>query len=960
MAVLLVTLAAVLACWPAREGPAGLQADQPAPRKRPAEKPIPMATDLIGLEMELGLKDESPTKWDGQIEVSEGKVALLEAVRPPNAGASGARFHARSVQRMMMQQQTIVHPIFRCSLAAPASATVTVTTEQGKFSFSPADLAGGGTAEYLGGRVSVERQDPAVRLTGRDTEDDYPVLARGADGRCWLAYVEYVPGRPIIMERVKAGNFEELEPKGNGDQVRLMEFDGKIWHPGVDVTSPGLNVWRPAVAVDGKGDVVVAWTQEVGGGWEVLYRRYSPPPADQAGTTGRWSEPVRLTHNRGADFHVVAATDSAGVVWLAWQSWQKDNFDILLAALADDHPYSKPRAISTSKANDWSPAIAADSKGNVYVAWDTYDKGNYDVLLRVIGKEERTVTVADSPKFEARPHLACDGGDRVWIAYEEGDEQWGKDFSNEGQFRRVGLEKNPGFALYIDRTVKVKCLADGTLRQPAGDLEKALGRRLKWNKSVPRLAVDGAGGLWLLVRHHPPPNKQGEVWDSYALRFDGKDWSAPRRLANSSNLMDNRPALAPFEKGLLAVYSSDTRLRTANRDQDDLFAAVLKAGEPVGAPELVADKPAPAAAVPEAHPDEAAEVARIRDYRVDADGKQLHLLRGEFHRHTEYTAHRDGDGLYEDAWRYALDAAALDWIGVGDHDNGFGVEYFWWQMQKYTEMMHHPSTFVAVHTYERSVKYPDGHRNVIMPKRGVRPLPRADLNGTPENGTPDTKLLYAYVKHFGAICASHTSATDMGTDWRDNDHDAEPVVEIYQGHRHNYEHPGAPRSPTKATQIGGFEPAGFVWNALEKGYRLGFECSSDHISTHMSFAVLLTDDISRQGIIDAFARRHCYGATDNIVLVVRSGSHLMGDEFETSGRPVLEIDVAGTTEVKKVHVIRDNKYVYTAEPGGKEVKGLRFTDMDAEEGKTHYYYVRVEQADGNLAWASPMWITYKP
>ena len=29
-------------------------------------------------------------------------------------------------------------------------------------------------------------------------------------------------------------------------------------------------------------------------------------------------------------------------------------------------------------------------------------------------------------------------------------------------------------------------------------------------------------------------------------------------------------------------------------------------------------------------------------------------------------------------------------------------------------------------------------------------------------------------------------------------------------------------------------------------------------------------------------------------------------------------------------------------------------------GKTSYYYVRVEQADGNLAWASPLWITYKP
>jgi hypothetical protein len=34
--------------------------------------------------------------------------------------------------------------------------------------------------------------------------------------------------------------------------------------------------------------------------------------------------------------------------------------------------------------------------------------------------------------------------------------------------------------------------------------------------------------------------------------------------------------------------------------------------------------------------------------------------------------------------------------------------------------------------------------------------------------------------------------------------------------------------------------------------------------------------------------------------------------------------------------------------------------MDIPAGRTSYYYVRVEQADGNLAWASPMWITYRP
>jgi hypothetical protein len=918
-----------------------------------------MPANLVGLDIALGLQDKEPARWDGEVQVSEGRILGLEVRQGgPQAKAEGNRFTARS-RRMMVQRQVVVGPELQVNLDAPLSAKVTVTTEQGKFTFTLSDLAGGTAKTFLGGQASVERQEGSVRLTGRGTEDDYPAMARGPDGTAWMVYVEYQPGPPIIPERLAAGNFETLVPSGNGDQVLLMAFDGKAWQPALEVTAPGLDVWRPTVTVDGKGVVWVAWSQRVDGDWEVFYRCYTPP--GKRGGPGRWADAVRLTHAPGADFHVVAATDSAGVVWLAWQAWREDNFDVLLAAMAEQHPWKVPRAISDSKANDWGPAIAADSQGNLYVAWDTYNKGNYDVRLARVGKEARTWEVANSARFEARPHLVCDAKDRVWVAYEEGDEQWGKDYAAlPRQAAKVGLKAvNPGYPLYLGRTVKVKCLVGDRLLQPAGDLAQALAGRLAQRTSLPRLAVDAAGGVWVLFRHHTLPGNAGEVWASFATRYDGKSWSAPRQLLNSRNLLDNRPALVPFGQGILAVHSSDNRVRTANRGEDDLFATVLSPAGTTHAPELVAVGPAPPAKLAAVHANEPADRARIRAYRVKAGGKELRLLRGEFHRHTEFSSHGDIDGLLEDGWRYALDAAGHDWMGNGDHDNGFGSEYQWWLIQKVTDLYQHPPHFVATQTYERSVVYPNGHRNVMMPRRGIRPLPRGELKGTAEAGTPDTKRLYAYLKHFGGICASHTSGTDMGTDWRDNNPDVEPVVEIYQGHRHNYEHKGAPRAPTAETQIGGYRPAGFVWNALEKGYRLGFQSSSDHVSTHMSYAVVLTNDLSRQGLIDAFKKRHSYAATDNIILDVRSGEHLMGDAFETGQRPTLAITVRGTGPVAKVHVIRDNKYVYSTEPKQEEVK-LRYTDMDARAGKTSYYYVRVEQADGNLAWASPMWITYKP
>ena len=200
------------------------------------------------------------------------------------------------------------------------------------------------------------------------------------------------------------------------------------------------------------------------------------------------------------------------------------------------------------------------------------------------------------------------------------------------------------------------------------------------------------------------------------------------------------------------------------------------------------------------HPSEDEDVRRIRAFRATVGGKTYQLLRGEFHRHTELTSDGDMDGTLEDMWRYAMDAAQMDWIGNGDHDNGYGVEYLWWMTQKRTDMFHHPPPFMPMFTYERSVTYPSGHRNAMFAQRGIRPLPRIGggqelLYGTPEAGSPDIKMFYAYLKHFDGICASHTSGTDMGTDWRDNDPEVEPIVEIYQGCRQNYEYEGARAAP---------------------------------------------------------------------------------------------------------------------------------------------------------------------
>jgi hypothetical protein len=849
------------------------------------------------------------------------------------------------------------------------AARVEVVTAAGRLAFSLGELKSAGRVSFLDGSARAEVVPTHRQITDSPMDEDFPASAQAPDGTVWCACVAYRHGPPIQMAEVRAGRFASLVPQGNGDQLLLLRFDGQAWSAPLEVTPGGLDLWRPTVAVDGQGRVWAIWSQNAAGNWDLYARAYDPKSA-------AFSPIRRLTSSPGPDINPVAISlpnaqrPTPNAVYIAWQSWREDNFDILLAPLPERGEL-RPLTVSTSPANDWSPALGATSNGDLWIAWDTYDQGNYDVLARRFagGRLGPVVPVATSERFEARPSLAVDRQDRVWIAFEDADPNWGKDSGT----RWPGKS---GVPFYLERHVRVRCLAGGPLQETAAPVESQAintppeGPRQRL--SLPRLAVDAAGRLWLLFRRHPLPGGAGERWISLATYYDGERWSPQVQLPQSENLLDNRPTLVPLKTGeLLAVYSSDRRtLDTRSAQDNNLYAALLTADAAPKPPALVAasargdGKP-----VEPVHPDEARDVQRVRAYRLRAGGRQYRLLRGDWHRHSEISSHRDQDGPFEEVWRYGLDVARMDWLGPTDHDNGVDNEYTWWLTQKQMEIYHQPPVFIPMFTYERSVAYPSGHRNVMFARRGVRPLPRlalpARLMGTPEGGSPDVKNLYAYLKEFGGICASHTSATNMGTDWRDNDPDLEPVVEIYQGDRQNYEEPNAPMAANgPGDSVGGYQPAGYVWNAFAKGYRLGFEVSSDHVSTHLSYAVALVEQPTRAAILDAFRRRHTYGANDNIVLDVRCGDHVMGDQFTQKSLPSLAIHVEGTARIARLDIVRQvdravPTYVYAGKPGQRTVS-LTWTDQAAQPGAVNMYYVRIQQEDGKLAWASPLWIRYQP
>ena len=103
------------------------------------------------------------------------------------------------------------------------------------------------------------------------------------------------------------------------------------------------------------------------------------------------------------------------------------------------------------------------------VAWDSYRNGSYDVYARTAtapGQWGSEIPVAATPLYEAYPSIAYDAQGRLWIAYEVGPDNWGKDF---------GAHRSTGVPVYEARGVRLVGLdRSGNLLRPAADPDGAL------------------------------------------------------------------------------------------------------------------------------------------------------------------------------------------------------------------------------------------------------------------------------------------------------------------------------------------------------------------------------------------------------------------------------------------------------------------------------------------------------
>lgn len=176
-------------------------------------------------------------------------------------------------------------------------------------------------------------------------------------------------------------------------------------------------------------------------------------------------------------------------------------------------------------------------------------------------------------------------------------------------------------------------------------------------------------------------------------------------------------------------------------------------------------------------------------------------------------------------------------------------------------------------------------------------------------------------------------------------------------------------------------PERFVQKALGRGCKLGFTGGTDtHISRPASnmpefrrgirypkggLTAIWAKELSRKSIFEALRTRSCYATTgERIIIKFSINDYPMGSTMEKSclnGCPAVTIEtlVAGTERLEKVEIIKNNKIIHLKSTNDKFIE-FKYVDKPNFKGGEVFYYLRVTQTDGNMAWSSPIWVTSSP
>ena len=338
----------------------------------------------------------------------------------------------------------------------------------------------------------------------------------------------------------------------------------------------------------------------------------------------------------------------------------------------------------------------------------------------------------------------------------------------------------------------------------------------------------------------------------------------------------------------------------------------------------------------------------------DSREGEFQLLWGDIHGHSYCT---DGTHSPDYFYSYGRDVGYLDFCALTDHDT-FSHEV-WQGMMDSAEDANEPGRFTTFLGYEWAGEW--SQSICVLFKNAVGGY----YPGT-ETASRCPQNLIDLIKDEGAMIIRH-DMPPPGNRWEQLDfsNQLERLVEIYSPF-HSSENARVPGAR------GALDDGNSIQAALGDGLRFGFVgCSDSHISMPgrrqgvskgspgyragiYGLTAVYAEENTRAAVFDALLARRCYAATDRIYLDVQVNDQPMGSELRLREPRIIRARAAGTAPFIRVEIIKNNDVIYGTAQGALETE-FEYVDK-TEICPNDYYYLRITQEDGNMAWSSPVWV----
>ena len=350
---------------------------------------------------------------------------------------------------------------------------------------------------------------------------------------------------------------------------------------------------------------------------------------------------------------------------------------------------------------------------------------------------------------------------------------------------------------------------------------------------------------------------------------------------------------------------------------------------------------------------------------------------GQLHSHTQYS---DGAGSLESALDYVKklpDSANVDFVAFTDHSNYFdksgaaNPEGALYDMTKATEYSQqtwksykdavaafnaeNAGSMVAIAGFEMTWSGGPGHINTFNTP-GIVSRNNTTLNNkTKDAGLQAYYKLLSQTEGVDSISQFNHPGTTFGNFIDFGYWDAVVDTRMYMVEVGNGE---------GQIGAGGYYPSYEQYiMALDKGWHVAPTNNQDNHKGRWGNAndardVILTDDFSESGIYAALRARRMYATEDkNLELDYTVNGNMMGSIIDVPEKLNFEIsfnDPDRTDSIAKVElVVNSGKVAYTWDSAADLTKGSVSVELAPEYT---YYFVRVTEADGDLAVTAPVWV----